>query len=139
MQPTMRRRLAVACVAFVVACDANPVIPDLQMAADQSQSPRGGGAKNLTTQAISTSEVDLSWTDNESHENGWEVLRSTTGSSGTFTLLATVGANVTSYANTMLTRQTEYCYKVRSFRTAGKNTLYSQFFNTSCSTTVAFA
>src|SRR5262245_10698423 len=138
MQPKMRRRLVVACVAFVVACDANPIIPDLQMAADRSQSPGSSGA-NLTTQAVSTGEIDLSWTDNEPHENAWEVHRSTTGSNGTFTLLVTLAPNVTFYANTALTAETEYCYKVRSLRMAGRNTSYSQFFNTSCSTTLAFA
>ncbi|MGZ8397877.1 MAG: SGNH/GDSL hydrolase family protein [Gemmatimonadales bacterium] len=47
-------------------------------------------------------------------ELAFEILRSTTGSAGTYSLIATAASNVTSYTNTTLSRDREYCYQVRA-------------------------
>jgi len=86
--------------------------------------------------ATSESRIDVSWPDNSSNETGFEVHRSTTGSSGTFTLLATSSANVTSYSDAGLAAETQYCYEVRSFRRTGKQTTYSTFTGAVCATTL---
>jgi hypothetical protein len=47
---------------------------------------------DLVASAVSTSQINLSWTDNSKDELGFRIERKTYG--GTFTTIATVGANV---------------------------------------------
>jgi hypothetical protein len=136
MQPKALTLVAIAYLVFLGGCD-DPVSPRDRSAAEQAQAARTSGSPALTTSAPSGNQIDLWWRDNSPNEAGWEVHRSTTGSAGVFTLLATLAANATFYANTGLTQNTEYCYKVRSFKNAGPNTNYSAFLNTSCSKTLA--
>lgn len=64
--------------------------------------------------------IDLDWTDNADNEDGFEVERAE-GTAGTFALIDTLGANVTSYSSTTLTASTEYCYRVRAFNSIGES------------------
>src|SRR5206468_1304014 len=68
---------------------------------------------NLSVTA-SPGQLGLAWQDNTPNESGFEVLRSTTGPLGTFSLLATTAANVTSYLDTGLNPAQQYCYKVQA-------------------------
>jgi hypothetical protein len=77
---------------------------------------------NLTATAVSSSQINLSWTDNSNNETGFKVERSTDGT--TFTQIATVGANVTIYVNTTLSSLTRYYYRLRAYN-AGGNSAYS--------------
>lgn len=58
--------------------------------------------------------ISLKWQDNSSNETGFEVWRSTTGSSGTYSVRATVSANATGWPDTGLSFTKEYCYRVRA-------------------------
>jgi titin len=69
------------------------------------------------------------------NETGWEVHRSTTGSTGTYSLLVSTGPNVTSHSDGGLKSNTEYCYRVRSFKTSGKKTTFAGFTVATCATT----
>jgi hypothetical protein len=69
---------------------------------------------------VSSSQINLSWTDNSNNETGFKVERSTDGT--TFTQIATVGANVTMYGNTGLSALTEYDYRVRAYNVGGNST-----------------
>src|SRR5262249_34036402 len=97
------------------------------------QAARESASTGLTATAASM-QISLQWQDDANNETGWEVQRSTTGSRGTFTVLATLGANASSYADTGLTPGTLYCYRVRSFRHNGASTMYAAFTNTACAT-----
>lgn len=77
---------------------------------------------NLISTAISQTRIDLSWTDSSGNEDGFKIERSPDGR--TFTQVATVGANVTTFANTGLTCNTFYHYRVRAFNANG-NSAYS--------------
>jgi hypothetical protein len=77
---------------------------------------------NLTATAVSSSQINLSWTDNSNNETGFKVERSTDGT--TFTQIATVGANVAMYVNIGLPPLTKYYYRVRAYNTGG-NSAYS--------------
>ena len=77
---------------------------------------------NLTAAAVSRSEIDLSWQDNSTNETGFELERSTDGV--TFSLIATLGANVTSFADTRLRSGKQYFYRARAF-SAGGSSAYS--------------
>lgn len=84
----------------------------------------------LTATAVSSSQINLSWTDN-STETGFRIERS--GSSGgPYSEITTVGANVTTYSNTGLSAGTTYYYRVRAYNNG--NSLYS---NVASATTFA--
>ena len=92
-------------------------------------------ASNLSATVVSWSEIDISWASNPS-ASGYQIFRSTSGSTGSYSLIATAGATERSYANTGLTGSTSYCYQVRSFKNAGKNTNYSAYAGPVCATTL---
>jgi 3-mercaptopyruvate sulfurtransferase SseA len=71
---------------------------------------------------VSSSQINLSWTDNSNNETGFKVERSKNGRG--FSQIATVGANVTTYTDTGLKASTTYRYRVRAYN-AGGNSTYS--------------
>lgn len=85
---------------------------------------------NLVASTVSNSEIDISWTDNSTDEDGFKIERRL-GQTGTWNEIAQTGPNVTSFNNTGLPASTEYCYRVRAFN-AGGNSGYS---NIDCATT----
>jgi hypothetical protein len=76
----------------------------------------------LVATAVSRSRINLSWTDNSTNESGFRIERSTNGTS--FSQIATVGANTTSYASTGLQSNRIYYYRVRAYNSVG-NSAYS--------------
>lgn len=119
----------------LLGCDrSQPLEPTTQ-----ARSPSGASTvtapSNTNAVVLSESRVDVSWRDNSTNETGFEVHRSTAGASGAFMLLASIGTGNTGYSDGGLTPSTQYCYKVRAFRTANRKTTYSGFSNTACATT----
>jgi len=90
----------------------------------------------IAASPVSSSEIDLSW-GNSPSASGYQVFRSANGATGSYSLIASTAATVTSYANSGLTGSTQYCYEIRSFKTAGKNTTYSAYSAAVCATTLA--
>ncbi|MCF0069024.1 fibronectin type III domain-containing protein [Dyadobacter sp. CY261] len=72
---------------------------------------------NLTATAVSTSQIDLKWTDNASNETGYQIERSLNGT--TFLKIADLTANVTTYESTGLTPATDYHFRVRAVNAMG--------------------
>jgi hypothetical protein len=72
--------------------------------------------------AVSTSQINLSWTDNSGNETGFKIERCTGSGCTNFAQIATVGANVRSYNNTGLNKNTTYTYRVRAYNAAGNST-----------------
>jgi hypothetical protein len=68
----------------------------------------------------SAGELQLSWADNSTNEDGFKIERKT-GTTGTYAQIATVGANVTSYTDAALVAGATYCYQVRAFNSAGNS------------------
>lgn len=97
----------------------------------------GGGAQapaapgNLTAQAISSTEIRLSWTDNSTNETAFRVERKLRG--GTFKVVMTLAAGTTSAVSTGLQPATEYVFRVRAGGEGG-NSAYS---NTASATTLS--
>jgi hypothetical protein len=77
---------------------------------------------NLTATAISSNQINLTWTDNSNSETGFQLERRTDATS--FTLLATTAANVTLFQNRQLAPDTRYRYRVRAVN-AGNVSAYS--------------
>ena len=78
---------------------------------------------NLAVTPISGSRINLSWTDNSFGETGFTIERKT-GSGGTYSQIATVSANVTSYSNTGLGEATTYYFRITAYNSSG-NSSYS--------------
>jgi FtsP/CotA-like multicopper oxidase with cupredoxin domain len=85
---------------------------------------------NLLATTVSSSEIDLSWTDNSNDESEFEIERSP-GGAGNFANISSVGANVTMFSDAALSPDTAYDYRVRATNGAG-NSGYS---NTASATT----
>lgn len=76
----------------------------------------GGGAvkapSNLQATAVSTSEIDLAWTDNSTNETGFQIERRAVG--GTYEVVATAGPNATSAPVTGLDAASFSLFRVRA-------------------------
>jgi len=75
---------------------------------------------NLTA-TLSKSKVLLAWADGSGNEDGFKIERSTDGQ--TFTQIATVGANATTYTNTGVNsnKNASYYYRVRAYSSGGNS------------------
>ncbi len=94
--------------------------------------PPPAAPSGLTATPISSSQINLAWTDNASNEDGFKIERCQGVGCSSFGEIATVGANVTTFPNTGLTASTSYSYRVRAYN-AGGNSAYS---NTASATTL---
>ena len=79
---------------------------------------------NLAATTSSSSQINLSWTDNSSNETGFKIERCKGANCTNYVQIIQVGANVTAFANTGLTKNTTYRYRVRAFNADG-NSAYS--------------
>ncbi|MGE3683698.1 MAG: fibronectin type III domain-containing protein [Bdellovibrionales bacterium] len=86
---------------------------------------------NLAATVASASQINLTWNDNSNNEEAFLLERSTDGA--TFTQIASLPANTTSYQNSSLTSGSAYSYRVRARNSAGS----SNYSNTATATTSA--
>ncbi|WP_191908826.1 fibronectin type III domain-containing protein [Larkinella humicola] len=84
----------------------------------------------LMATATSAVSVTLSWADLSGNETGFEIERGRS-ETGTFSKLADVAANVTTYEDRGLTPAEPYCYRIRARNAIGA----SDFSNAACVTT----
>ncbi len=73
---------------------------------------------NLSANALSSSSIGLSWTDNSNNETQFKIERKI-GAGGTYGQITTVGAGVTTFTDTGLSPSTTYYYRVRASNSAG--------------------
>lgn len=85
---------------------------------DAGASPPPAAPTGLAAAAVSETRIDLAWTDASSDEDGFKVYRSTGGS---FQLAATVGAGVTTYADTSLVPCATASYFVTAYNSNGES------------------
>jgi len=67
---------------------------------------------NAAASISSCSQINVSWQDNSNNEDGFKIERKTDATS--WTQIATVGANITSYPDSGLAENTKYYYRVRA-------------------------
>jgi hypothetical protein len=73
----------------------------------------------LETSQAGFSTIGLTWTDNANNENGFQVERSATGNAGDFTLLATVGPNITAFNDQTAGEGNTWHYRVKAHNGLG--------------------
>jgi len=125
--------LVAVCAGLSVAgCDSDSPVEPQSPALTAFSRDVGSG---LSATAISPSEIDVAWPRSSSPVNNYQVFRSATGATGTYSIIATTAATATGYADLGLTGSTTYCYEVRSSRTTGKTITYSAYSAAACATT----
>jgi len=77
----------------------------------------------LSTEALSSSAIIVSWKDNSQNENNFEIERKSENTP--FHHLATIPANLMTYIDHGLASQTTYAYRIRAVNNAG-NSLWSE-------------
>lgn len=125
-----------AMALLLSSCDGNSLLePRAVRSSIQAVKVGTGTAAASNTQALASStSIEVTWQDDATDETRFEIHRSTTGPTGTFTLLGTANANVVTYSDAGVAVGTTYCYKVRGVRVNGRNFIYSLFSNTACAT-----
>ena len=103
-----------ACLLFLNSCTKNTdgtvtVIPIAPTA--------------LKAATLSTTEINLTWNDNSTNEDGFKIERKT--GSADFSLVATVGADKISFKDSLLAPNTKYFYRVYGYNSAGKSLTYT--------------
>jgi hypothetical protein len=87
---------------------------------------------NLAINAVSSSQIIMSWTDNSGNESGFRIERCSGSACSNFAQIASVGANFNIYSDSGLPASAVYSYRVRAYNAAG-NSGYS---NTATETTL---
>ena len=95
--------------------------------------PPPAAPSGLSATPVSSSQINLSWTDSSTNEDGFKIERCTGAGCSNFAQIATVGAGIQAYSNTGLTTSTAYSYRVRAYNTGG----HSGYSNTAIATTQA--
>lgn len=82
----------------------------------------------LNGTAVSSSQINVSWTDNASNETSFHIYRATNSSFTQNVVINTVDSNTTSYQDTDLSANTTYYYRVRAANLDG-NSAYTNVVN----------
>lgn len=76
----------------------------------------------FSANAISSSRIDLQWSDNSSKEDGFKVYRSTSATGPWTEIASSLSPNTTSFSATNLSSNTKYFFKVAAYNEHGENT-----------------
>lgn len=114
---TLRVNLNAGITYFIVVDGFSGDAGDFTLAI-QPTLPRGPLApSDLTATATSGIQINLAWHDNSGDELGFRIERSLDGFN--FSEIATVGSNITTFADTNLLPDTLYFYRVSAFNNLG--------------------
>ncbi|OVE76320.1 hypothetical protein BVX97_01425 [bacterium E08(2017)] len=113
------RDTAVNQIASVFNSSSNAV-PTLSVSGAAPSPSAPAAPSSLICTAVSSTGIDLTWSDNSGDETGFVVQRSTTSGSG-FTTVTTTVADVTSYSDASLPVATPYYYQVTATNGNGES------------------
>lgn len=85
-----------------------------------SSDPPAGNPSGLTATAVSSSRIDLQWTDGVSNETAYRIERSPDGNTG-WAEVAALAANSESWGNSGLAASTTYYYRVSAYNLNGSS------------------
>ena len=110
----------------VMFLDSTAAVQDTFAIEKSAANPVPAAPSDLRAVAVSSSQINLSWTDHAGNEAGFEIERSTDGV--TFQLIGTVGPDIDSVSNSGLRANKRYYYRVRAFNSSGRSA-YSNIAN----------
>jgi hypothetical protein len=83
---------------------------------------------SLSATTVSSSQINLTWTDNSSNESGFKIERCTGSPCGSgFAQIATTASGATSYSNPGLQSSTTYTYRVRAYNSGGDSAFSNEY------------
>src|SRR5829696_5787321 len=85
--------------------------------------PTPASPANLTATAVSTSQINLAWTDMSGNESGFKIQRLI---NSVWTQVGTTAADVTSWANDGLSASSTYTYRVIAYNATGDSPVSNQ-------------
>jgi hypothetical protein len=94
--------------------------------ASTSTTPIPAAPSSLKGSALSKTSIKLTWKDNSSNETGFVIMRGLADFSQPFVTVAKLGANVKTYTDTGLTKDTKYAYLIYAYNNGG-NSEYSNY------------
>lgn len=115
----LRRNLAVGTTYFIVVDGFQGDFGDFTISLVPTIPRTPVAPSDLVAMAVSSTQINLSWTDNSTDELGFHVERSLDGAN--FTEIATVNPNVTTYNDTGLMPGTTYFYRLFAFNNFGSS------------------
>jgi len=115
----LRRRLTEGTTYYIVIDGFQGDSGDFMLTLVPSTPQTPIAPTNLVATAVSPTEIDLTWQDNATNEQGYRVERSLNGTD--FGEIATLGPNVHSYNDQGLTPDTTYFYRVVAFNNFGNS------------------
>lgn len=120
----MRNKLAYFLISFscIVSCDKSQVDPGTSVITTLPVPPT-----KLNVTQLGSTKLSLTWTDNSTNEDGFKIERKS--GTGNYSLINSVGSNITSYIDSNLIFNTLYTYRVFSFNSAGNSPTYSNEFS----------
>jgi hypothetical protein len=126
---------------YRTAQNPSQITAEFQDSLSKSQQPLASkqtrnnqGSATTTNQSSSSAaagkaaRLTVRWRDNSVDEDGFEIERKA-GSTGKYTQIAKVGANITSYVDSSVTFGATYCYRVR----AANSSTVSSYSSETCS------
>lgn len=116
---TLRRNLNAGTTYFIVVDGFQGDFGDFTLSVVPTIPLAPAAPTNLTATAINSTRIDLAWQDNSGDEIGFRINRSLDGT--TFTEIASVGANVTTFSDNNLTPATAFFYQVFAFNNFGNS------------------
>jgi hypothetical protein len=116
---TLRRNLAIGQTFFIVVDGFQGDTGDFTISLVPTIPRTPAPPSDLSATAVSSTQINLSWTDNSFDEQGFRVERSLDGSN--FVEIATLNPNVAAFSDTGLTPNTTYFYRVRAFNSFGNS------------------
>ena len=102
--------------AFNSAGESNPTNEAIATTPDAPPLP----PTSITAEANSESEVNLTWSDRASNESGFRIFRKTE-SDGSWAVIGSVGANITTFRNSGLSASTTYLYRITAWNSLGES------------------
>ena len=76
---------------------------------------------NLVATAVSTTQIDLAWTDASANEDGFKIQRCSGLTCSDFVEIGAVAANQVGFSNSGLTASTDYSYRVLAYNAVGNS------------------
>lgn len=114
----MKRLLLILGLILITSCSTTTDEEDTKTTSVVPLPP-----SDLTGQAISTNEINLSWKDNSTNELGFKIERKT--GTSTYSVINTTNSNIITINDTNLIPSTTYTYRISSYNNIGNSLTYS--------------